>query len=128
MLSYKLSQDHLEMFFSAVRSSGGYNNNPSAYNFVKIFKQLLIHANIKGSDKGNCISQDETEILKVPLNVWTQFNDNVAKLIQDKGVIYSVSSDEKTGIEEEYSPETNYSYINNTVGYMAGFIVRSILR
>ena len=81
LLSYKFSQDHLEMFFSALRSSGGYNNNPSAYNFVKIFKQLLIHANVKGSDKGNCISQDETEILKVPLNVWTQFNDNVPKLI-----------------------------------------------
>ena len=39
-----------------------------------------------------------------------------------------MSTDEKTGIEEEYSPETNYSYINNTVGYMTGFIVRSILR
>lgn len=30
LLTYKLSQDHLELFFSAIRSRGGWNNNPSA--------------------------------------------------------------------------------------------------
>jgi hypothetical protein len=33
LLTYKLQQDHLENFFSAIRSRGGYNNNPSAYQF-----------------------------------------------------------------------------------------------
>jgi DNA transposase THAP9 len=33
LLTYKLLQDHIENFFSAVRSCGGYNNNPSAYQF-----------------------------------------------------------------------------------------------
>lgn len=31
LLTYKLSQDHLETFFSAIRKQGGFNNNPSAY-------------------------------------------------------------------------------------------------
>ena len=26
LLTYKLSQDHLELFFSAVRAAGGFNN------------------------------------------------------------------------------------------------------
>ena len=30
LLTYKLSQDHLELFFSAIRASGGFNNNPTA--------------------------------------------------------------------------------------------------
>jgi hypothetical protein len=31
LLTYKLSQDHLELFFGAVRSAGGFNNNPTVY-------------------------------------------------------------------------------------------------
>ena len=30
LLTYKLSQDHLELFFSAVCAAGGFNNNPTA--------------------------------------------------------------------------------------------------
>ena len=29
LLAYKMSQDHLELFFCAVRASGGFNNNPT---------------------------------------------------------------------------------------------------
>ena len=36
LLTYKLSQDHLETFFSAVRSKGGYSNNPTCYQFINI--------------------------------------------------------------------------------------------
>ena len=30
LVTYKLSQDHLEMFFSCVRARGGLDNNPNA--------------------------------------------------------------------------------------------------
>jgi len=30
---YKISQDHLELFFGTVRSLGGYNNNPTSRQF-----------------------------------------------------------------------------------------------
>lgn len=39
--TYKLSQDHLETFFSAIRSRGGFNNNPTAQQFSSAFKRLL---------------------------------------------------------------------------------------
>ena len=29
ILKYKMSQDHFELFFGAVRASGGWNNNPT---------------------------------------------------------------------------------------------------
>jgi DNA transposase THAP9 len=38
ILSYKISQDHLETFFSTVKSKGGYNNNPSAKEFKASYK------------------------------------------------------------------------------------------
>jgi len=36
LLTYKLSQDHLEMFFSAVKSKGEYSNNSTCYQFIHI--------------------------------------------------------------------------------------------
>jgi len=42
-LSYKLSQDHLETFFSSIRSRGGYNNNPSCKEFKISYKKLYLN-------------------------------------------------------------------------------------
>ena len=46
-LTYKLSQDHLELFFSAVRAAGGFNN-PTAQQFMAAYKRLLLRSTIKG--------------------------------------------------------------------------------
>lgn len=37
-LTYKLSQDHLEIVFSALRSRDGFNNNPTAYQFRNAYR------------------------------------------------------------------------------------------
>jgi len=36
--SYKLSQDHSETFFSAIRSKGGWDNHPSVRKFISAYK------------------------------------------------------------------------------------------
>ena len=41
ILTYKFSQDHLELFFSVVRSRGGSNNNPSAVQLRATSEKLL---------------------------------------------------------------------------------------
>lgn len=48
LLTYKLLQGHLELFFSAVRSRG-YNNNPTCMQFITVFKKLLTYAQVGGS-------------------------------------------------------------------------------
>lgn len=65
LLTYKLSQDHLELFFSAVRSHCSRNNNPTCMQFMTIFKQLLIHAQVSSSKYANIIAQDDTIFLNV---------------------------------------------------------------
>ena len=62
LLTYKTSQDDLELFFGAVRASGGWNNNPTAMQFRSAYKQLLMRHNITGG-QGNCVPQDDTEML-----------------------------------------------------------------
>lgn len=63
LLMYKVSQDHLELFFYMIRSGLGANNNPSAHEFERRYKQLLIHMQVREGREGNCIPQDSTTIL-----------------------------------------------------------------
>ena len=64
LLAYKFSQDHLELFFSAVRARGGFNNNPTARQFKAAYKRLLMRHHVK-HNVGNCLSLDQTTILHV---------------------------------------------------------------
>ena len=64
LLTYKLSQDHLELFFAAVRSAGGFNNNPTTQQFTAAYKRLLLRSHIEGGD-GNCKKLDPIDILSV---------------------------------------------------------------
>ncbi|KAB0795036.1 hypothetical protein PPYR_11875 [Photinus pyralis] len=67
LLTYKFSQDHLEMFFCCVRSRNGFNNNPSCLQFMQTFRRLLLHTKIDASGRsGNCRVLDDTVILTVP--------------------------------------------------------------
>ncbi|KAJ4936678.1 hypothetical protein JOQ06_001265, partial [Pogonophryne albipinna] len=62
LLTYKLSQDHLVLFFSAVRARGGFGNNPTARQFTAAYKRLLVNLQVR-SGTGNCILRDNTSIL-----------------------------------------------------------------
>jgi len=65
ILTYKLSQDHIEILFSSIRSRGGFNNNPSAAQFEAAYKRLLVLTNLTVSKGANCSPQDATSILSV---------------------------------------------------------------
>lgn len=51
LLTYKFSQDHLEMFFSALRSRGGWNNNLSVRMLIASYKRLLINIILSGKKR-----------------------------------------------------------------------------
>lgn len=68
LLSYKLSQDHVEVFFSAMRSRGGFNNNPNAIQFRFAYKCLLVRHQVDGSMYGNCSPLDSVSIIFVSFN------------------------------------------------------------
>lgn len=39
---YKISQDHLELFFGTIRGMGGFNNNPTSRQFQSAYKKLVM--------------------------------------------------------------------------------------
>lgn len=61
--TYRLSQDHLELFFGIIRKHGGYNNNPNVIQFRAAYKKTLNHLELRSSFTGNCLPLDNFSIL-----------------------------------------------------------------
>jgi len=54
ILTYKFSQDHLELLFAQIRQRYGSNNNPNVVQFKTALKQILFKNYIKCKSSGNC--------------------------------------------------------------------------
>lgn len=62
--TFQYSQDHLETYFSLIRSSLGWNNNPNDIQFEAAYRKLLVCMPYTSARKGNCII-GSTNILNV---------------------------------------------------------------
>ena len=129
LLTYKMSQDHLELFFSAVRASGGWNNNPTTRQFIAAYKQLLMRHKIKGG-RGNCIAQDETEILN---SVKDQCETNSSTTgISDVAIArrYDMQLRQPESSDHDYCDLPNVvelsEYKEAAISYIAGYVVRMV--
>lgn len=63
--NFQFSQDHLETFFSLIRSSLGWNNNPNQIQFMAAYRKLLVCMPHLSARSGNCII-NSTDVLTVP--------------------------------------------------------------
>ena len=60
LLSYKFSQDHLELLFSCLRSKGGWNNNPNSMQLKYNLRNMPFRNAVKASKNSNCIEFSES--------------------------------------------------------------------
>ena len=100
LLTYKLSKDHLELFFGAIRSAGGFNNNPTAQQFTAAYKRLLLRSSIEGG-KGNCEKRDPIDILHV-LGDSCNVNDEEIT-ITNAALIRKYDLQERSAIQSDYT-------------------------
>jgi len=121
---YKLSQDHLEMFFGSVRAQGGYNNNPTSRQFKSAYKKIMINAQIKDTGLGNSALED------IPVLNCSKVNDPVTA-INNSNCILNVTVELEP---EEYIFETDGFHLNNLSQfskevslYIAGFVSHKLL-
>ena len=62
VLTYRFSQDSLEMFFSKIRGRFGWKNNPNVLEFKYAIRALLLKNNIDAPGTVNCIDIGEDSI------------------------------------------------------------------
>ncbi|KAK6174267.1 hypothetical protein SNE40_017579 [Patella caerulea] len=135
ILTYKFSQDHIELFFGAVRACGRFNNNPTAQQFVAAYKRLLLRSAVGG--KGNCQRQDDTDILFLGDSISV---NNVECSASD------ISVRRKYGLDQSPTCLDDHNYIKDNipnlwtssfelseykevvVGYIAGYVVNMVKR
>ena len=55
LLTYKFSQDHIELLFSCIRSRGGWNNNPNCLQMKYALRNMLMRNAITASKNANCV-------------------------------------------------------------------------
>jgi len=131
---YKISQDHLELFFGSIRGMGGYNNNPTSRQFQSAYKKLVVQSNNVGNfNTGNCIPLENIDILHYS-------STNPVKTINSSTFTYNTDdiSSEKH-IEEIDSFINDHDYICNqnmynisdfskeVIIYVAGYVVYKLL-
>lgn len=130
LTTYKLSQDHLEIFFSAIRAKGGFNNNPTATQFKSAYKRLLVHGELKHLSLGNCIPLDDINILtctkpEVAINITTDRN----RLIEDdRDLQQSLQSEVVVSHDHDYlaDPTRLTEFARHVIVYIAGFVVKAL--
>lgn len=123
ILSYKISQDHIEMFFSAIRSRGGFCNNPTASQFESAYKRLLIHTEIATSTQANFMRLDETEILTV-----TSSSQRIESDSLEYFCTAGIDIDEEDTSMLLYLDQSQYTpYLMDITQYISGFVVRKII-
>ncbi|XP_049947543.1 uncharacterized protein LOC126455824 [Schistocerca serialis cubense] len=111
--------------FSAIRSRGGWNNNPTARQFVAAYKRLLIHSEIRGSERGNCITLEDIPIL-------TFSSSNVEDHINNTSERWQLLSTENSAATTDNGHDyfATGIYLSEVavhiVVYIAGFVVRHL--
>lgn len=128
LLTYKLSQDHLELFFASVRSMGGFNNNPTTDQFKAAYKRLIVHVNSIIYNNGNCSPQTPQIMLAVSTSQTVSkmrslgYSHNLDMLESDNDY------DDDLGLLTLDNTESLSSFVSDVVEYVAGFVVRQVKR
>ncbi|VEN44792.1 unnamed protein product [Callosobruchus maculatus] len=128
ILTNKLSQDHLELFFGAIRGKGGFNNNPSARHFESAYKRLLIHTEVTGPKTGNITVSDRLTILSCGSGRQITATDNGDDLLTTKEYLdFEQSVKDNLTVYQSSSSAWNLTvYTENVVQYISGFVVKTL--
>ena len=65
LLTYKFSQDHIELLFSCIQSKGGWNDNPNVLQFKYALRSMLLPNKITASNSANCHVFEQNAVIPV---------------------------------------------------------------
>ena len=117
--TYKLSQDHLELFFGSIRSHLGHNDNPTVRQFRAAYKRLIIRAEIRENGLGNCVPLEEIPILtnNSPINELNISTPNICNFNDLNDIIFDEATIDLNCLS---------NIASHVVVYIAGFVAFSL--
>lgn len=125
LMTYRFSQNHLELFFAQIRRRNSWNNNPNGMQFISAIKSLLVKNSILASANSNCVNFEADKEIGFPCR-WskkkvTKWHENIeCKTSHDDTTDYDSDSE---------SDLLNHTYIiENILYYICGNIVRKLVK
>lgn len=121
LLTYKCSQDNLEIYFSCIRARGRANDNPSPLEFRLRLRKLLFRNSVKPSINANCVDH-------------TYETTHVFEYGSDPSLIESIPDTEDNDNDIEIQLQalddenTHSDYQKNILYYITGYIIKNIVK
>ena len=128
LLTYKYSQDHIELLFSCIRAKGGWNNNPNCLQLKYATRKMLLR---------NAVNHFKE--CKLP-NFLTLFNNHytIFHSRKHKAPLKEAPSDDchqpdETSHEENlllshFNASITSEFLSNVLFYIGGFIVSKLVK
>lgn len=116
-LTYKCSQDHLELYFSCIRSRGSWNDNPNALQFKWTLRRLLFNNSVQPGVNSNCLDTD--------FNLTPIFESRIQKNVSENCSVLDEEVSRLTSVMDKIMLTQFHEYI---LYYIAGFVVRKLLQ
>jgi len=119
LLTYKFSQDHIELLFSFIRGRGGWNNNPNSLQLKYALRKMLPRNSITASNSANCqVFEKNSNIPALPTNQNTSpFHENL------QNTLNAPCEEEVNRMMTTLHLNSHTEFIKNVLFYIAGFIV-----
>ena len=121
LLTYKFSQDHIELLFSCIRSKGGWNDNPNVLQFKYALRSMLLPNKTTASNSANCHAFEQNAVIPVFSGDSSENSPTIANL--------EVQSEMETeNIVRQLDKMQHALYIGNILYYISGFIVAKLIK
>lgn len=113
--TFQFSQDHLETYFTLVRSALGANNNPTPLQFKGVYRKLLVCMPHVSARSGNCIL-NSTNVLTVSSGIQPEKKSKALQFLQIKPLEVDMSKfDELIQADEEPYEQHLRAYVASQV-------------
>eukprot|EP00795_Rhopilema_esculentum_P011471 gene11471-21685_t len=125
VLTYKFSQDHIELLFACIRGRGGNNNNPNTLQFKYAIRNLLLKNSIVASSQANVMSFDENCTGSLFSLKWTKHRSPICEYPSNDD---EMTDEDANALSESLDRISLSNFSENIIYYIAGFIVRRIIK
>ena len=126
VLTYKYSQDHIEILFSCIRAKGGWNNNLNSLQLKYTLRRMLLGNSVTPSANANCQVFDDTVVILI-FRTWK----HAFPLVEDSHCPKDdeQDTDRVSGMINDLMKSNPHSeFIQNILEYISGFIVAKLVK
>ena len=126
VLTYKYSQDHIEILFSCIRAKGGWNNNPNSLQLKYALQRMLLGNSVTASVNANCQVFDDTVVIPI-----FRTRKHAAPLAEDSNCAKDDDQDThrvNDVINDLIKSNQHSEFVDNILEYISGFVVAKLVK